>query len=114
MKITNHLGELKKTLKNVRAVKVKDLFSGLEFNTDNPKLLSEFYFVFEASDGYKVVFSWNEIFNSPLGDSVFFIVGKDGQTIENQEDRIAVICTTDINAGRRYVKSVSKVWVKKA
>ena len=69
--ITNHLHERKSTLKNIKAVLLKDILSKVEIDSENAKVLSEYYFVCIASDNYKAVFSWNEIFNNDLGRSVY-------------------------------------------
>lgn len=68
--ITNHLGERRSSLKKVKAVLLKDILDKVEIDAENHKLLSEYYLVCIASDNYKVVFSWNEIFNSDVGKSV--------------------------------------------
>ena len=67
-----------------------------------------------ATDGYKVVFSWNEIFNNALGQEIYIIVEKNGTGVEKLEDRITIITPTDNMTGRRYVKSLKKITVKRA
>lgn len=112
--IINHLGVVKKKLLGVKGVRVKDALDKVAFQTENPKDLSELYFVFTATDGYRVVFSWNEIFNNPLGESLFFILERDGKKAEDLDDSIAVISTTDANTGRRFVKGLKTISVKRA
>ena len=112
--ITNHLGQRKSALKNLRVIPLKTFLDKVEIPAESPKQLSEYYFVFMATDGYKVVFSWNEIFNSRLGQELYLICGKDGKRIENLDDRIAVISAADLFTGRRYVKSLKKIVVKHA
>ena len=65
--IKNHLGERKSTLKKVKGVLLKDILEKVEIDSESPKVLSEYYLVCVASDNYKVVFSWNEIFNNDAG-----------------------------------------------
>jgi hypothetical protein len=48
-----------------------------------------------ASDGYEAVFSWAELFISPVGDSVFVVYERDGAPLADDEGRIALIVTTD-------------------
>lgn len=55
--ITNHLGERRSTLKNVKGVLLKDILGKIEIDSENAKVLSEFYFICIASDNYKVIFS---------------------------------------------------------
>ena len=107
--ITNHLGEKRSTLKNVKAVLLKDILGKIEIDSENPKVLSEFYFICTASDNYKVVFSWNEIFNNDLGKSIYMLNGNDGKPASALDNRIALISTKDEMTGRRYVKGLQKI-----
>ncbi len=112
--IINHRGERKSTLKNLVLVPARVFLGQVEIKAETPRNLSEFYFVFEAADGYKAVFSWNEIFNNKLGEDVGFIVGADGKSIENLDNRIAALCRSDTHTGRRHVKNLQKIWVRRA
>ena len=111
--ITNHLGEPKGTSKNLKGILLKDVLSKVEFDAESPKILSEFYLTFIASDGYKVVFSWNEIFNTATGDNIYVITAKDGKELNDMNDRILVISTTDFKTGRRNVKGLAKIVVER-
>lgn len=55
--IYNQNGEVKDTLTGMVGIPIKSLLTSIQFVYDKPKELNEFYFVFIASDGYKVVFS---------------------------------------------------------
>ena len=74
-------------------------------------MLSEYYFVFAASDGYKVVYSWNELFNTSVGESVYLVTEKDGKTITEMDDSILVVSTKDFKTGRRNVKGLASIAV---
>lgn len=111
--IYNHLGEEKSVQKRLKGVLLKDLISTVEFNTPSPRQLSEFYFTMIASDGYKVVYSWNEIFNSPTGDHLFLIVEKDSKKINELEDQLLLVTTTDFKTGRRFVKNLSQILISR-
>ena len=111
--ITNHLGERRSTLKNVKAVLLKDILGKIEIDSENPKVLSEFYFICIASDNYKVVFSWNELFNNDLGKSIYILNGNDGKPASALDNRIALISQHDYTTGRRYVKGLQKIVVEK-
>lgn len=109
--ITNHLGEKKSDAKGLSGVLLKDLLSRVELDAENPKILSEFFFVVVATDGYKVVYSWNELFNSDTGNHVFVITEKNGRSMAENEDRILIMCTSDRMTGRRNVKGVVTIKV---
>lgn len=111
--LTNHLGEVKGDIQHIKGIALKPLLEKIEFLTEKPKELSEFYLTFVASDGYKVVYSWNEIFNSPTSNNLFIITEKDGKKLSDLEDRILTITTTDFKTGRRYVKALDKIIVSR-
>lgn len=108
IQITNHLKEYKSTIKNIKGVLLKDVLSTISFEEKSPKVLSEYYVVCIAEDNYKVVFSWNEIFNTTTGDNVLIIPEIEGR----QKDGISTVSPTDFATGRRYVKNLSKILIK--
>lgn len=111
--IKNQQGEIKNTLKNLKGILLKNLMDSLKFKVDKPRELNEFYFVFEASDGYKVVFSWNEIFNTSTGNNLYLITQLNGKYILNQDERILIVAASDIAIGRRYIKGVKRITAKR-
>lgn len=111
--VKNHLGESKFIIKNMKGILLKDILKTVSYNAETPKALSEYYFTCVASDGYMVVFSWNELYNTSIGDHVYIITEEDGKKAVANEDRIALISTSDVNTGRRYVKYLSKIIVNR-
>jgi DMSO/TMAO reductase YedYZ molybdopterin-dependent catalytic subunit len=65
-----------------------------------------------ASDGYKVVYSWTEVFNSPVGEGVMVFYEKDGQPLGDDEGRIAMVSTKDLRTGPRHVKWLQSIEVR--
>ncbi len=106
--ITNHLKEYKSTLKNIKGVLLKDVLSKISFKEKSPKVLSEYYITCIAEDGYKVVFSWNEIFNTTVGNHVLIIP----ETESRPENGISTLSPTDYATGRRYVKKLKTIQFK--
>ena len=92
---------------------MKDILSKVEIDSEKAKVLSEYYFACIASDNYKVVFSWNEIFNNDLGKSVYILNGNDGKPASALDNRIALISQNDYTTGRRYVKRLKKIVVER-
>lgn len=112
--IYNHKMDYKSTLKKISGVLLKDVLAKVEFKTDSPKLLSEFYLICIAADGYKVVFSWNEIFNSGNGDQAFIVTELNGSDVSQLKENIMLVTPTDKATGRRYVKNLSKILIQQA
>ncbi len=84
--ISNHAGEKRGTASDMKGVLVKAVLKDLKFKNETPRQLSEFYLTFVASDGYKAVFSWNEIFNSPTGDHLYLVTEKAEKKIGEMDD----------------------------
>ena len=112
--ITNHLGEKKSEAKGLKGILLKEILESVEIKSESPKVLSEYYFVCKATDGYKVVFSWNEIFNSKVGESVFIVTEKNGVSASKMNDSILLLSPNDFKTGRRHVKSLSTIQIKRA
>ncbi len=112
--ITNHLGERKKELRQVEGVRLTDLLATVTITAENPRVLSEYYFVFIATDDYRVVFSWNELFNHPAGQRVFLVTAYDGKRHEAIEDGLLLLVPDDQRTGRRHIKSLNRIEIKRA
>ena len=110
--IYNHLLQRKRVIKNIKGVLLKDIIDKAVIDISAPKLLSEIYITCVASDNYKVVFSWNELFNTDIGKHVMVITESDGKPAKDGQDRIAIISTADQATGRRFVKSLSKIIIE--
>lgn len=111
--IYNHKGEIKDTLSGMTGISIKTLLSSIHYNYEKTRDLNEFYFVFMASDGYKVVISWNEIYNTATGDYFFIVTEMEGKKLKELDQRIVFISTADLKSGRRYIKGLSKIEVKR-
>lgn len=66
-----------------------------------------------ARDGYAAVFSWNELFNTSIGDGVIVFYEKDGKPLGDDEGRIAMTSTQDTRAGPPHVKWLESIEVRK-
>ena len=112
--ITNHLGVKKELAKNLKGILIKDILEKAPIKVESNKQLNEYYFVCIAADGYKIVYSWNEIFNSETGKHIYLITEKDGMTIKNMPERILLITESDIATGRRHLRGLERIIVKKS
>lgn len=111
--ITNHAGEVKSTQRKLKGILLRDVLEKVEIKSENPRALSAFYIVCKASDGYTIVFSWSEIFNNPAGESVYLITSKDGVMASDLDESILMCTPRDYNTGRRFLKGLTKVEIKR-
>ncbi len=112
--IRNHRGDPKDTIRGLKGILLKIMLDSVEMNAEKPKEYSEFYISLIASDGYKNVYSWNEIFNTEVGNHIYIVTEMDGKTIGQMQQRILVMSLADINTGRRHLIALAKVEFKKA
>jgi DMSO/TMAO reductase YedYZ molybdopterin-dependent catalytic subunit len=69
--------------------------------------------VVTASDGYVVVFSWAELFLSPIGDGVLVVLERDGAPLPASEGPLALVSLRDTQPGPRHVKWLQKVELRR-
>jgi hypothetical protein len=112
--ITNHLKEKKSEVKGLKGVLLTDVLSSVEINAESPKVLSEYYFICKANDGYTVVYSWNELFNTSVGETAYIVTEKEGKPVSAMQDAILMISPKDYATGRRHVKALETITVKRA
>jgi len=62
-----------------------------------------------ASDGYRAVFSWAELYLSPIGDGVLVIYERDGLPLADDEGKIALVSLRDTRPGPRHVKWLQSI-----
>lgn len=97
--------------KSVKVVLLKTILDSVAFQYEKPKMLNYYYFVFVATDGYKIVFSFNEIYNTETGNNLYIVTEMDGKKIQEMDNRILLLTTKDIKGGARNMKSLSKIIV---
>jgi hypothetical protein len=114
MNVTNHLGEFKHKDDQLKGVLLKDVLSHTAYKSTSPKLLSAFYFVCQGNDGYKVVYSWNELYNTEIGNHVFILTEKNGIKADKMPESLQMSSAADFKTGRRYLHNLDKIIVKQA
>jgi hypothetical protein len=111
IKVTDHLGTFKHEDDQLKGVLLKDILSHTLLDANSPKLYSRFYFTCVGNDGYAVVYSWNELFNTEVGNHVFIIMEKNGVKVDKMPESIQMTSTSDFKTGRRYLHNLDKIIV---
>jgi hypothetical protein len=109
IKITDHLGQFKHKDDQLKGILLKDILSHTVFDTPSPKFLSAFYITCIGADGYKVVYSWNELYNTEVGDHVYILTEKNGVKAEQLPESIQMTSIMDMKTGRRYLHNLDKI-----
>ncbi|HEX4849795.1 MAG TPA: molybdopterin-binding protein, partial [Puia sp.] len=62
-----------------------------------------------ASDGFKVVFSRDEIFSTMNSDNTYIVTESDGKKLKDINDRIAILMIQGPGKGHVYIKGLQKI-----
>jgi hypothetical protein len=111
IKVTNHLGDFKHKDDKLKGVLLKDILIHSELVANSPKLFSRFYFACIGSDGYTIVYSWNELFNTEVGDNVYILLEKNGVKAAQMPESLQMASTLDFKTGRRFLHNLDKIIV---
>jgi DMSO/TMAO reductase YedYZ molybdopterin-dependent catalytic subunit len=65
--------------------------------------------ILTASDGYRAVFSWAELYLSPIGDGALVAYERDGAPLADAEGPLALVSLKDTRPGPRHVKWLRSV-----
>ena len=67
--------------------------------------------VFEAvaTDGYRAIFSWGELFNTDAAEQVLVITGQDGQPLTAAAGPLALRALADRRPGPRHVRNLCAI-----
>jgi hypothetical protein len=117
-KLTLNVEELAKSFpvqrsQAYRGVRLRDILEKATIQAPDHFDTRKMAIIATASDGYKVVFSWSEIFNTPVGDTVLVLFEKDGAPLGDSEGRISLISAQDLRTGPRHVKWLRSLEVRK-
>ena len=66
-----------------------------------------------ATDGYRAVFSWGELFNSGTGEQTLVIVGQDGRPLDAVAGPLALRSLADVRPGPRHVRNLCALLVRR-
>ena len=99
--------------KGYGGILLAELLNEADIRQDQPRALRRTYVVAKASDGYQAVFSWGELYNSPLGKGVLVAFERDGKPLQDGEGQFALVSLGDDRPGPRHVKWLRSVDVRR-
>jgi DMSO/TMAO reductase YedYZ molybdopterin-dependent catalytic subunit len=96
----------------LKGVRLRAVLERAKIVTADHNTAKKLAIIATATDGYKAVFSWNELFNAELGDSVLVLFERDGQPLAAAEGPLALISGKDVRTGPRHVKWLKAIEVR--
>lgn len=111
--IVNHEEAIHGTLKNLKGVLLRDIIEKAAIKAPDHSDVKKIVIIASASDNYKAVFSWNEVFNSAIGDGVIVFYENNGKSLDDGDGRIAMVSAKDTKTGMRHVRWLKSLEVRK-
>jgi len=102
-------GETRRILTGYRGVKLTDLLDQAQIEPSDHNFLKRSFVIARATDDYTVVFSWSELYNTPIGSGVLVLVERDGQALPSSEGPLALISRLDLRTGPRHVRWLTSI-----
>ena len=106
-------GEPKGRLGSCRGVLLAEIINKAEVLVTEHNDTKKMFVIASSDDGYKAVFSWQEIFNSPNGDSILVLLERDGVPLYEGCGKVDLLSARDHLTGPRYVKQLTSVEIVK-
>lgn len=72
------------------------------------------YVLAQGADGYTVMFSWHELYNTPIGVGALVVYERDGRPLGDDEGGIGLISTGDLRVALRQVRALTRLSVHMA
>lgn len=111
--VTRHNGDKAETITSYRGVRLRDIIDRAVLDAPGHNDVKKLAIIATATDGYAVVFSWGELYNSPAGEAVVVYFEKNGKALDENDGEIALISARDIRTGPRHVKWLKAIEVRK-
>lgn len=88
-------------------VRLTELLAETGFTALPRPTLKQCIVVCHAADGYRAIFSWNELFNNPAGEKVLVVVQQDGVPVPGEQ--LSLIAASDLYGGPRNLRGLVRV-----
>lgn len=104
-------GKLKEEGLRYSGVLLRDLLEEARIRLEEHEVPNRTYIVATGTDGYRALYSWHEIFNSPQGEGLIVVLTKNGQVLGEKEGELCLVSTGDERPGPRRIRYLHKIQV---
>ncbi len=105
-------GMVKTTLYHVQGVLLTDVLNAADIQMADNRDYNRLAVILTASDGYTNVYSWNELYNTPVGKAVYIVTSVNDSAPGDYNGAILVFSNRDLVSGRRHMKALQNVEVR--
>lgn len=102
-------GDPKGCIGRCRGVLLSDIINRADVLITGHNDTRKMFIVASSDDGYKVVFSWQEIFNTPTGEGIMVLLEKNGRSLYEEQGAVDLVSARDFLTGPRYVRQLRTI-----
>jgi hypothetical protein len=105
-------GEPKGRINQCRGVLLTDIINRTNVVITDHNDTKKMFIIASSSDGYRTVFSWQEMFNTSVGEGVMVVLEKDDKSVYEDHGSVDLFSARDFLTGPRYVKRLANIEIK--
>ncbi|WP_084170152.1 molybdopterin-dependent oxidoreductase [Paraburkholderia ferrariae] len=98
-----------RTVEPYRGVLLTDLIQHAGVRCDTPGEFKRMIFVALGHDGYAVMFSWHELFNTPVGQQAIIAYECGGKALSEESGAPVLFSGADLVPAPRHVKRLARI-----
>jgi hypothetical protein len=105
-------GEPKGHIGQCRGILLTDIINSAKVVTTDHNDTKKMYVIASSNDGYATIFSWQEIFNTSVGEGIMVVLEKDGKPVHEESGAVDLFSARDFLTGPRYVKRLANLEIR--
>lgn len=94
-----------------KGVRLSALLDVAQLRLPHARDFTRAFILAQGADGYTVMFSWHELYNTPVGIGALVIYERDGRPLDDDEGGIGLISTGDFRVALRQVRALKRLSV---
>ncbi|VVD63002.1 molybdopterin-dependent oxidoreductase [Pandoraea terrigena] len=104
-------GRTVRSASEYKGVRLSALLDIAQLRLPHARDFTRAFVLAQGADGYTVMFSWHELYNTPVGIGALVIYERDGRPLGDDEGGIGLISTGDLRVALRRVRALKRLSV---
>lgn len=104
-------GRKVRSASDYKGVRLSALLDVAQLRMPQARDFTRAFVLAQGADGYTVMFSWHELYNTPVGVGALVVYERDGQPLGDDEGGIGLISTGDLRVALRQVRALKRLYV---
>ena len=104
-------GRMVRSASEYKGVRLSALLDIAQLRLPQARDFTRAFVLAQGADGYSVMLSWHELYNTPVGIGALVVYERDGQPLDDDEGGIGLISTGDFRVALRQVRALKRLSV---